>query len=555
MMEKMPPLPPREHEAKPDGAAWPLSRRAAVPELVPPGFVPPGMSVDGPAAAPEGFRGEWVTDEGRRGPFGVASGILHGLPDAVAVPADADDVAALVRWASSRDVKLIPRGAGTGMPGGNVGRGASVDLVTHFGEPLRIDAGARTAAIGVGLTLARVNAAAAAHGLQFPVDPSSGERATFGGIIANNSGGSHTVRYGSTRAWVQALDMVLADGTRVRTERGERERHPRLAAILAEVDAALAPHAGAIAARWPKVRKNSSGYALKEYLESGDAVDLLVGSEGTLGLVTQAVARLAPVPAARGLALLEFTELAAAGAAVERILELRPATCEIIDRTFIDLVRSGADDPGYPLREGLEAILFVEFEAATEDEVAAAMERLRALAAGVADRVTRAEDEAQRERFWHVRHAASPLIAKLAGNRISMQFIEDGVVPVSRLADYIRLLRRVLGERGLPAVIFGHAGDGNLHVNPLVDVAKLGWREEIEAVVYEIAEGVAALGGTMSGEHGDGRLRAPLIETIFGAEIVGCFRAVKAAFDPAGILNPGVILPLPGQRPLEAIRY
>ncbi|HET7463819.1 MAG TPA: FAD-binding oxidoreductase [Longimicrobium sp.] len=543
-------LPPREHEAKPDAAAWPLSRRSAVSaEATTPVDSAPGL---GPV---DGFRGELLTDEARRAPFGEASGILRGVPDAVAVPVDADDVAALVRWAGARGVKLIARGAGTGMPGGNVGRGVSVDLVTHFRGPARIGREAATAEIGPGTTLAALNVAASAHGLHFPVDPSSGERATFGGMIANNSGGSHTVRYGSTRGWVQALEVVLADGTRVHTARGERPRHPRLAEILAEVDAALAPHAGSIRARWPRVRKNSSGYALKEYLDSGDAVDLLVGSEGTLGLVTAAVVRLAPVPAARGLALLEFTDLAAAGAAVERILELAPATCEIIDRTFIDLVRRGDEDPGYPLRDGLEAILFVEFEADTAPEVAASLAALRARVSGVADRVSVAEDEAQRDRFWHVRHAASPLIAKLAGDRISMQFIEDGVVPVARLAEYIRLLRRVLGEHGLPAVIFGHAGDGNLHVNPLVDVKKLGWREELDAIVYEVAEGVAALGGTMAGEHGDGRLRAPLIETIFGPEIVGCFRAVKAAFDPAGILNPGVILPLPGQRPLEAIRY
>ncbi len=549
LTEKMPTQPPRPHEAKPDGAAWPLSRLPAIPPSTPP---IPSQPAFGPI---DGFRGEVLTDEARRAPFGDASGILRTLPDAVAVPVDADDVAALLRWASAHGVKLIPRGAGTGMPGGNVGHGVSVDLMSRFRAPAEVDASARTARVSVGTTLAELNLAASTHGLHFPVDPSSGERCSFGGMIANNSGGSHTVRYGSTRAWVDALDVVLADGTRVSTARGERERHPRLAAILAEVDAALAPHAKGIVARWPAVRKNSSGYALRDYLQSGDAVDLLVGSEGTLGLVTRAVVRLAPLPAARGLALLEFTDLAAAGAAVERLLELRPATCEIIDRTFIDLVRSGDEDPGYPLREGLEAILFVEFEAGTEAEVSISLAALDAQVAGVASRVTVAESQAQRDRFWHVRHAASPLIAKLAGSRISMQFIEDGVVPVARLADYIRLLRRVLGRHELPAVIFGHAGEGNLHVNPLVDVGRPGWREELEAIVYEVAAGVAALGGTMAGEHGDGRLRAPLIETVFGAETVACFRAVKAAFDPAGILNPGVILPLPGQRPLEAIRY
>jgi FAD/FMN-containing dehydrogenase len=189
------------------------------------------------------------------------------------------------------------------------------------------------------------------------------------------------------------------------------------------------------------------------------------------------------------------------------------------------------------------------------DEVAASLERVEVALSGVADRISIAVDPEEQERFWHVRHAASPLIAKLAGERISMQFIEDGVVPVDRLADYVRLLRRVLAANDLPAVIFGHAGDGNLHVNPLVDIGAPGWKARLEAIVYEVAEGVAALGGTMAGEHGDGRLRAPLVEIIWGAEIVECFRAVKRAFDPLGILNPGVILPLPGQRPLDAIRY
>jgi FAD/FMN-containing dehydrogenase len=227
----------------------------------------------------------------------------------------------------------------------------------------------------------------------------------------------------------------------------------------------------------------------------------------------------------------------------------------MIDRTFIDLVRAGDEDPGYPLREGLEAILFVEMEADSDAEVAARLDALRTAMAGVAAHVSIAETEAEQERFWHVRHAASPLIAKLAGDRVSMQFIEDGVVPVDRLPDYVRLLRETLGRYGLPAVIFGHAGDGHLHVNPLVDIAKAGWRDEAEAIVWEIARGVAALGGTMAGEHGDGRLRAPLLETIWGPELVACFRAVKDAFDPLGILNPGVILPLPGQRPLDAIKY
>lgn len=508
-----------------------------------------------PAAPPGEFRGEWVTDELRREGFAEHSGILRALPAAVAVPEDADDVAQLVAWAAENRVPLVPRSAGTGMPGGNVGPGVAVDLRTSFDAVGWVDGKARRARVLPGATLGRLNAAAEEEGLHFPVDPSSAARATLGGIIANNSAGSHTVRYGSARRWVHSLDVVLADGTSVTTTRGVRDTHPRLRALLDRVDALIAENRTLIGARWPRVRKNSSGFALREYGESGDAVDLFVGSEGTLGLVVGATVRLAPIPPARGLALLEFMDLEAAGAAVERILALEPSACEMIDRTFIDLVRAGDEDPGYPLRGGLEAILFVEMEGDSDAEVASRLEGLRASMAGVATHVSIAETAEDQERYWHVRHAASPLIARLAGARVSMQLIEDGVVPVDRLPDYVRLLRETLADHGLPAVIFGHAGDGNLHVNPLVDIARPGWRDEAEAVVWEVARGVARLGGTMAGEHGDGRLRAPLLETVWGPELTACFRAVKDAFDPLGILNPGVILPLPGQRPLDAIKY
>jgi FAD/FMN-containing dehydrogenase len=514
-------------------------------------FAADGVSL--PDGLPPAFRGEFCLDEARRTAFSEHSGILRSVPAAVAVPVDAEDVSALLRWARDHRVPVVPRGAGTGMPGGNIGPGVVVDLATHFRRVGAVDSERRTVDVLPGATLAEVNAAASRHGLHFPVDPSSAERATMGGLIANNSGGAHTVRHGSTRRWVQSVDIVWDDGTRSTLTRGVSADDEHARVRLARVDEAIGPHREWIDRVWPRVRKNSSGYALREYLQTGDAVDLLVGSEGTLGLVVGATVRLEPVAAHRGLALVEFTDLEAAGAAVLRILELGPATCEMIDRTFIDLVRDSGEDPGYPLGEGLEAILFVEMEGQSVDAVADALERVRGEMAGVAHRVSLAVDPHQQERFWHVRHAASPLIARMAGGRVSMQFIEDGVVPVDRLPDYIRLLRGVLERHGLPAVIFGHAGDGNLHVNPLVDVAVAGWQRQVEGIVYEIAEAVAALGGTMAGEHGDGRLRAPVLETVWGAEMVGLFRRVKEAFDPAGILNPGVILPLPGQRPLDAI--
>jgi FAD/FMN-containing dehydrogenase len=405
-----------------------------------------------------------------------------------------------------------------------------------------------------GVTLAELNTACSPAGLHFPVDPSSGARCTLGGMLANNSAGSHSVKYGSVRAWTQAVDAVLATGERVRVERGRRPEHPGLRAILDRVDAAVLPASAEIEARWPRVRKNSSGYALLDYLRTGAAVDLLVGSEGTLALLVGGTLRLAPRPSRRGVAFLEFTSLEDAGAAVQAILPVEPATCEMLDRTFLELVRNAGADDAYPLRPGLEAILIVEMEGDSDAEVQEGLQRVQAAARGRASRVVLATDPGERERLWEIRHAASPIIAREAGHRVSMQFIEDGVVPVDRLPDYVRVLRRVLAEHGLPAVIFGHAGDGNLHVNPLVDVHAPGWRETLEAVLAEIAEEIAALGGTLSGEHGDGRLRAPYLRTIWGGRLLDLFREVKEAFDPKGILNPGVKVPLPGQRPFSALR-
>ncbi len=483
-----------------------------------------------------------------------ASGILSLEPVAVAVPRDADEVSSLVRWAAGHRLPLVPRGAGTGMPGGNVGTAVAVDLASHFRDAGDVDRATRSIAVEPGVTLAELNAAARHAGLHFPVDPSSGDRCTLGGMIANNSAGAHSVLYGATRQWVRAIDVVLADGAPVRLRRGGPDEAPALRPILDRVRAALEPHRGFIETRWPKVRKNSSGYALREFLRSGDAIDLLIGSEGTLGIITAAELKLEAMPAASGLLLLEFDDLDAAGAAVLALVPERPATCELLDRTFLDLVRHAGADHAYPLRDGLNAILLVEALGDTPAEAAAALERLAVAAAPFSSGATRATSPERQARLWELRHAASPLIAAQAGRRVSMQFIEDSVVPLEALPQYIRFLRATLQRHQLPAVIFGHAGDGNLHVNPLVDVRVANWRDTLNSVLAEVADEVARLGGTLAGEHGDGRLRAPLLETIWGAEMMTLFRAVKDAFDPHGIFNPGVILPLPGQRPLDALR-
>ncbi len=502
---------------------------------------------------PPNFTGRSTTVGSELERFAGASGILRILPAAVATPHDATDLQRLVRWARERRLPLVPRGAGTGMPGGNVGGGISVDLVAGFPGIQPVDPASATVHVEPGVTLSELNRNCAPSGLHFPVDPSSAEHCTIGGMIANNSAGAHSVKYGATRRWVHSLDLVLADDQRVTISRGEAPPEP-IRPLLSTLDATILPRRQQITRAWPDVRKNSSGYALKEYLDSGDAVDLLVGSEGTLALIVGATLRLSPIPATRAVALLEFDDLSKIGEAVQALLPLGPATCELLDRTFLEMVRTHGADTGYPLRPGLEGILLVEVEGDSAEEVQKHLSILVERMNRLADHISTATDSQQQEAFWSVRHAASPLIAQRADGRISMQFIEDSVVPIDTLPLYIRGLRESLARHDLPAVIFGHAGDGNLHVNPLVDVGEQGWRMKLETVLSSIADLVASLGGTLSGEHGDGRLRAPLLERIWGREMVDHFRVVKNTFDPSGILNPGVILPGPEQRPLEAIR-
>jgi FAD/FMN-containing dehydrogenase len=501
---------------------------------------------------PPGFRGGFRIGAAERASVAGASGILRGEPLALVSPTDADDLSLLVEWAGGHGLPLIPRGAGTGMPGGNVGAGVVVDLVSGFAAAPLLEAGENLARVGPGVVLAVLNAAARPEGLRFPVDPSSGERCTLGGMIANNAAGPHTLRYGATRAWVDALEVVTDTGEQLRLARGQTPP-PALAERLRAPLEAVAAGGGALWESWPRVRKNSSGYALRELMESGDLVDLLVGSEGTLALVTGAELRLDAIPAATGLALLELEALESIGEAVQLLLPLDPATCELLDRTFLDIVRRSPAGLPYPVPPATEGLLFVEVEGDGTEDVRRRLDEVRRAVRGVAARCTVAPDAPTAARLWSLRRAASPLLAAEAPRRISMQFIEDGVVPVDRLSDYLRALRRILAAHGMEAVIFGHAGDGNLHVNPLVDVGRRGWRRSVAAVLDEVTDAVAELGGTLAGEHGDGRLRAPLLERIWSPEAVHAFRAVKQAFDPRGILNPGVILPLPGQRPLDAL--
>ncbi|HEX2723167.1 MAG TPA: FAD-binding oxidoreductase [Gemmatimonadaceae bacterium] len=507
---------------------------------------------------PAGFRGVYRSDALARAVYSEAAGISRIVPAAVAVPVDADDVVTLVRWAGERSLSLVPRGSGTSMAGGAIGPGVVVDL-SRMSYIREVDIGSHAIWVGPGALRGDVNRAAAACGLRFPVDPSSGEYCTIGGMVSTNAAGAHSLRFGATRPWVMSLDCVFADGSRGVISRGSPDP-PDIPALerFSAVRPELVKSGESVAHNG--VAKDSSGYGIAPHVRSGELVDLLVGSEGTLVIVVGI--QLALIEAAQSTSgvLGAFPSLDDAVRAAVRARESGAVACELLDRTFLEVAAGTDSQAPVPaltaVPEGTEAVLLAEVESDGDDSARIAGDALARVFREAGASVTRVAIGANdQHEIWELRHAASPILSRLDPALKSMQFIEDGAVPASHLADYVRGVRAALDSRAIRGVIFGHAGDSHIHVNPLIDVSKPDWHSYVEGLLAEVVDLTAKLGGTLAGEHGDGRLRTPLLYHVWSEHAVKLFSIVKKAFDPSGILNPGVKIPLEGQKPLGSIKY
>lgn len=509
------------------------------------------MDGDAPTG-PTGLRGPFRTDLRARAAYAEGAGIYRILPAAACQPTDLDDLRALLAWATRTGVALVPRGAGSAMPGNSVGDGVVVDLTRLAPQRLEVDPEARRAVTGAAVRWGELTTAAAAHGLRLPPDPSSGRWITLGGMVSCNAAGARTVRYGPARAWVEGLTLLTADGQLAELRRG-RDAAGTTAAerrFAAEAAPTIRAAANLVRERFPGTRKNTAGYALDAWLASGDLLDLVIGAEGTLGLVTEITWRLDPIPAHRASLRVVLGDLDSLADVVPALLALEPSALELLDRTFLDVVPAvRLPEPVAALGAGAQAVLLVDLEADDPRQLRGAVSDAARLVRPLAADVTVAADAAEAGALWELRHAASPILAALPLHQRSLQVVEDGCVPVPRLGQYVAAVRGAAAARGVPAVIFGHAGDGHVHVNLLADTTRAGWMEDLAAIHAELADVVARLGGTPSGEHGDGRLRTPLLGRIYGPEVTALFALVKRAFDPAGILNPGVKVPAPGAPP------
>lgn len=503
--------------------------------------------------------GEVAADDYTRHLFSRDASIYAITPLAVAYPRHAEDIAAAVSVAARHGVPVLPRGAGTSLAGQTVGEGLILDLSRHLDRILEIDPEARTARVQPGVVQNQLNGAAAAHGLMFGPDTSTGNAATLGGMIGNNSAGSGSVRHGMTIDHVRALDVVLSDAscaTLTSVDAAEAARRAEASTLEGRLYRELPPlvdaHRAAIADGFPRFWRRAGGYRL-DRLAAGPDLDLarfVVGSEGTLVIVTGAVVGLVPKPSHTVIAVGHFRSTSAAIDATEDALACDPAAVELIDRTILELSRQKieyarlasmlAGDPG--------ALLFVSFSGDNEAELLGSLDRLSALwrRHGHGYHVLRAVAPAQQDALLKVRAAGLGLLmASSVGTRRPLAFVEDTAVEPSRLAEYTRRFARVLEAHGMQAGFYGHASVGCLHVRPFVDLTRPDEVAAMRAVAEEIRDLVAEFGGANSSEHGDGLARSEFNRQLFGDELYEAMRDVKRIFDPERRMNPGKIVDSP----------
>ncbi|MFB6119451.1 FAD-binding and (Fe-S)-binding domain-containing protein [Halosegnis sp.] len=529
-------------------------------------------------------------DEYSRQLYATDASAYEQLPVGVVLPKSTADVAAVLEYCAAESIPVLPRGGGTSLAGQSVNEAVVLDFTRYMDEVYSVDPDAQTATAAPGVTIARLNEATADHGLKFGPDPAWGDKSALGGAIGNNSTGSHSLVYGKTDYYLEEVEAVLADGTVTRFGEIEVEAlraaaDPDAADVLPRIYAAvvriLDDEADEVDARYPDLKRNVSGYNLDALVDdfrgqrptpdgTGIAPDsepgtvnlarLLAGSEGTLAVITEATVSLEPVPETKAVALLTYDSLLDAMEDVAAILEHGPCAVEVMDDTLLGLARDTpefADVVGL-LPDGTDSVLLVEFYAEDDDHgrqqvadlVADRVPGADTVAAPGEDRVRtdepthataamEAHDAEQRTKFWKMRKSGLPILLSRTSDAKHISFIEDCAVPAEHLPEYVADFQDVLAEHDTFASFYAHAGPGVLHVRPLVNTKHLEGIEQFEGIADAVTDLVVEYGGSVSGEHGDGRARTQWNRKLYGERLWRVFRELKSAFDPDWLLNPG----------------
>ncbi len=512
-------------------------------------------------------RAEVYFDRPTRGLYSTDASLYQIEPLGVVVPRTAADVIAAVSIAAQERLAILPRGAATSLSGQTVGAAIVIDFSKYLNRIGIVDRDAMTVRVEPGVVLDQLNAHLKPLGLMFGPDVSTSDRATLGGMIGNNSAGARSLRYGKTVDHTRAVEVVLSDGTSGFLGPIEQEeldamcaRNDRLGQIHRVVRATVAENAQAIRDRFPHILRRVSGYNLDEFVAGlpvrpagwRDApwqfnlAKLIVGSEGTLAVVTAADLKLVPIPKTQGLVVLSFATIPAALERVAEIVETGPVAVEMLDRMILDLAAQNPRFAGHlNFATGRPAaVLAAQFYADSPDELAARASDFRRKfegKPGVIGVRSRLHD-AEKDDFWQVRKAGFALLMGMVGDAKPIAFVEDTAVDPGRLPEFYDRFRQIVERHGVTAACYGHADVACLHIRPIINVKSHQGVEAIRSIAREVCDLVIEFGGSMSGEHGDGLARSLWNRRLFGPEVYAAFSAIKQVFDPENRLNPGKVV-------------
>ena len=496
------------------------------------------------------LEGEVLFDDFSRGRYSSDASIYQITPLGIAIPRSSNDALRALEIAADAGVAILSRGAGTSQCGQAVGEALIIDNSKYLQKIHEFDAADATVWVEPGVVLDQLNAFLKPHGLWYPVDVSTSAQATIGGMMANNSCGARSIRYGNMVHNVLAVEAWLTSGDNLRFgEVGEEIDGPAAYRQLVDTVRRLYhSEQDEIAARVPAVQRRVAGYNL-DMAAAGpfNMAHLLVGSEGTLAHFRRIKLKLSPLPPHKVLGVVHFPTFYQAMDLTQHIVELGPSAIELVDSTMIGLSRENAafrDTVDKTVRGEPEAILLVEF--AGEDKAPQQMKlgRLCELMGdlGVPDSVVRIEDPGLQKDVWEVRKAGLNIMMSMKGDGKPVSFIEDCAVPLEHLADYTERLTRVFAKHGTRGTWYAHASVGCLHVRPVLDMRSADGARKMRAIAEEACAMVREFKGSYSGEHGDGLVRSEWIERIYGTRLASAFGAIKRAFDPRGLMNPGKIV-------------
>ena len=504
------------------------------------------------------IKGELLFDKVSRGLYATDASIYQIEPVAVVLPRDEADVRAAVRAAADYKIPILPRGSGTSLNGQACGACLIIDFTKYMNKILELNVEQRWVRVQPGIVLDELNAVLAKDGLLFAPDPATGNRATIGGMMGNNSSGTHSIIYGITRDHVLACKVLLSDGNVIECKQLSPDEYNRRAAgpngnkreaqILSEFKKIITDNHDEIEKRFPKIMRRVQGYNLDSFINTDrwNLTELMVGSEGTLGVILEAKLNLVALPKHQALCVVHFTELIPAIHAVTPILKHSPSAVEILDSEVISNARTNLrtkNRSGF-LQGEPKSVLIVEFQGETDKQTA---DKARNLADDLARRHLGFHwpiytDPAEQQNIWEVRKSGLGLMYAATGARKPLSFIEDGCVPVELLPEYIEQILQFCKKRDVPVALYAHAGVGTIHLKPYLNLKEQIDIDHLKAIAEFSFGLIKKYGGSISSEHGDGRIRSPFLERFFGLQIYNAFRQVKKLFDPHGLLNPGVII-------------